>query len=62
MSPSERYLQRTYGISQVEWKEMFEHQQGLCAICLRGNRKLVVDHNGLRAKGGNVRESIRGLT
>lgn len=59
--PSECYLQRTYGITQLEWKDIYEHQRGLCAICLHGNRRLVVDHNGQRAKTGQVKQSIRGL-
>jgi len=40
----DRHLQKTYGISLVEFERRSEDQLGLCAICLRAKKRLVVDH------------------
>jgi hypothetical protein len=37
-------LQRRYGITAKQYREMFEAQHGTCAIC-RQDRKLHVDHD-----------------
>lgn len=39
-----RELLRAYGISLERFEAMDEAQGGLCAICRRGGRRLVVDH------------------
>ena len=52
-SPDERrrnsYLLRKYGITLEQYDEMYERQQGCCAVCLRHSeeftRRLAVDHN-----------------
>ena len=58
----ERNLKRDYGISDKDYQEMFDAQQGLCAICRQpetrsnqyGLRKLNVDHC-------HVTGAVRGL-
>jgi hypothetical protein len=45
---SARKLRSFYGISEVEYTEMYEQQNGVCSICGRpeqGKRLLSVDHN-----------------
>lgn len=41
------YLKRTYGITQNEYQEMFDEQDGVCAICgdPPEGRYLCVDHD-----------------
>lgn len=41
----EKHIKRKYGISLERWDEMFAAQNGECAICRKGDIKLVVDHN-----------------
>lgn len=52
----EHLLKKKYGISKVEFNEIFEAQGGLCGICFRHQsaltRTLSVDHNH---KTGQVR-------
>lgn len=50
------YLVKTYGITLLQYQDMFEEQDGKCAICLRRSLKknLAVDHNHKTGK-------IRGL-
>jgi hypothetical protein len=60
MTPRDRYLRKTYGLSEFEYDRQLELQQGRCAICgdkPRGKRKLHVDHDHA-LKG---RASVRGL-
>lgn len=58
MNPEQRnkYLQRKYGITQEQYLQMFQEQEGACWICHRepkpGKRPLCVDHNH---KTGEVR-------
>jgi hypothetical protein len=45
----DRYLRRSYGISEDEYNEIFSTQGGVCAICFCGpektpRRRLAVDH------------------
>jgi len=48
-------LRQKYGITQSEYLEMFNGQNGLCAICLKpSSKKLLVDHNHMTGK-------VRGL-
>lgn len=41
------HLERTYGITQIEYNQMLKDQNGTCAICGRNNkgRALNVDHD-----------------
>ena len=46
----EKHLQKKYGISQADYEQMLEEQQGCCAICgieekYCENQRLAVDHN-----------------
>lgn len=46
-------LKKLYGITIIEYKEMFEKQKGVCAICFKHNKsskKLGVDHNHTTGK------------
>lgn len=49
-------LKKAYGVSKEQYDEMFNSQNGLCAICLKPelNRHLSVDHDHLTNK-------VRGL-
>lgn len=40
-----RYLKHQYGLTLADYAAMLEKQRGLCAICGKQNKKLVVDHN-----------------
>lgn len=42
-----RYVEKTYGITEAQYKEMFDAQDGRCAICGRKpvRRRLAVDHD-----------------
>lgn len=54
----ERYLLKTYGITEDQYKELLKKQGDSCAVCLRGKetfpKNLAVDHN-------HVTGEIRGL-
>lgn len=58
--PQERYersIQYLYGITIVEYDELFEKQNGVCAICggiNEGGQRLAIDHN-------HENSEIRGL-
>jgi hypothetical protein len=52
--PSEAYLKKTYGLSLNDYNKMVVEQHGLCKICHRKPKRLVVDHNHKTGK-------IRGL-
>lgn len=60
-------LRRNYGITVIEYQEMLEKQQGVCAICKNPptNHKLAVDHkHAVGEKNRNPREKreqVRGL-
>lgn len=47
MTPRDRYLRRTYGITEAQYDEMLEAQHGVCALCFRPpkSRRLHVDHD-----------------
>lgn len=48
MTPRDGYLRRTYGITEAEYLEVLEYQEGRCAICDRAPRRdknLHVDHD-----------------
>lgn len=51
------HLMRNYGITSKQYNQMFEEQNGVCAICNLPeiNRKLSVDHNH---KTGKVRSLL----
>lgn len=56
-------VQATYGITGEEYRELFDAQGGVCAIC-KGARpyRLDVDHShALQALGLPARETVRGL-
>lgn len=57
-----RLLER-YGITLTEYWQLYDHQNGRCAICARTPRKhLEVDHDhALEAEGLPPRETVRGL-
>jgi hypothetical protein len=59
--PEKSYLLKRHGITQEEWRRLFEHQARMCAICGRSDRKLYVDHHHDMGKAGLVRGSVRGL-
>ncbi len=52
----DRQLRKKYGITLIQWNEMYEKQSGNCALCLRHQselkRRLNTDHNH---KSGHVR-------
>ena len=47
VSDRERYLQRTYGISEQQYEDLLHEQGGVCAICRKspGRVRLAVDHH-----------------
>lgn len=53
LTNSEKYYVRTYNITLPEWAELFDKQNGVCAICLEEGfimkedhvAKLMVDHD-----------------
>lgn len=49
MTTRDRYLLRTYGITEAQYNEILDKQNGCCAICLREasifDRKLAVEHS-----------------
>lgn len=47
-------LKRGYGLSLVEWKQMLESQNGVCAVCRLPMTQVNVDHDHLTGK-------VRGL-
>lgn len=53
-----KHIEATYGITAEQYRELYAHQGGVCAICQRakgtGRRKLAVDHNHLTGE-------VRGL-
>lgn len=55
-------LRRTYGITLEQYNEMYEAQNGLCAICGKSDeiegRRLAVDHDH---NTGNVRALLCGI-
>jgi hypothetical protein len=65
----ERHLQRTYGISLEEFKELYDHQQGKCAICKIPlidyldaeslGKRAEVDHE--HNKNKPIKNTVRGL-
>lgn len=53
-----KYLKRNYGITLEEYDEMFDEQNGVCAICggiSRDGKRLSVDHDH---ETGKVRELL----
>jgi hypothetical protein len=54
----DRYLQRTYGITEDQYNALLKKQNNGCAVCLRDQScfttRLAVDHN-------HVTKEIRGL-
>lgn len=48
MTVRDKYLLRTYGITEAQYNEILVKQDNRCAICLRGassfNKHLAVDH------------------
>lgn len=50
MTPRDRHLRRSYGISEREYNKWLRTQGGVCAIC-KGKaktRKLAVDHEHIK--------------
>lgn len=47
-------LLKKYGLNEELFKGLFESQDGQCAICLRSERKLQIDHDHVTGK-------VRGL-
>ena len=57
----DKYMLATYGISLLQWEELFEFQGGVCAVCKRppyGRRVLVVDHEHDGGPSGRLRGLI----
>jgi Recombination endonuclease VII len=54
MTPRDRYLRKTYGITEAQYNELLAYQGGCCAICRKPpkGRRLAVDHDH---KTGKVR-------
>lgn len=42
-----RYLLRTYGLTEAEWRTLLDSQHGCCAICKTPADQLHVDHDHL---------------
>ena len=67
------YLSKKYGISDADYKKMYDEQNGKCAICLVSKKKLNIDHChvGLNVRGllcgkcnrglGNFKDNIEAL-
>lgn len=47
-------LKKNYGITQVQYDEMYQSQNGKCRICQKPHEKLFVDHN-------HKKDKVRGL-
>ena len=45
-------ISKKYGVSKEQWEEMYEQQEGKCAICGKLPKKICVDHDH---KTGKVR-------
>jgi DNA-directed RNA polymerase subunit RPC12/RpoP len=49
MTPRDRYLIKTYGITEAEYEGLLESQGGCCAICSKTpdaeGQRLAVDHD-----------------
>lgn len=56
-------IEQTYGITLPEYWELYDKQNGACAICKRTPRKhLEVDHDhALENAGAPPRNTVRGL-
>lgn len=50
-----RYLKKTYSITQTEFELMFKDQHFMCKICKRGNNSLHKFHVDHCHKTGNIR-------
>jgi hypothetical protein len=59
--PKDNYLRKTYGITRVEWIDLYLNMRGRCWICLMPGRRLHVDHRHALAKTVGVRASVCGL-
>lgn len=61
----DRYVQKTYGLSQGEYEQLYRAQGGKCWICQRAtgkSRNLAVDHDHKHCSGPRgCRECVRGL-
>lgn len=61
----EKYVSRTYSLTEGEYGTLYEGQRGVCALCLRANgatRKLSVDHDhGCCSGGVSCGYCVRGL-
>lgn len=40
----DQYLKRTYGISLLDWEEMFTRQGSVCKICQKRKKRYDTDH------------------
>lgn len=51
----ERHVQKTYGLAPGQYDEMFQQQDGRCAVCgRRSRRRLAVEHS-------HITNTVRGL-